>query len=201
MRAANLREETQETILDAATRLFHRYGYRKMTMCDVAEEARLSRPTVYLYFANKEELALGVIDRLHRDLNLELEAIAASAGEPAERLRRMLIGRVLFIYDRVPHDSQSLNDLFSTIRPTLLERRDRWLAVEGEHFAQVLREGEAQGGISVTDPKATAHALMLATNSLLPFYLSPQELGVRSDLEARAAALADLLLHGVLSRR
>lgn len=201
MRAANLREETQEAILDAATRLFHRYGYRKMTMCDVAEEARLSRPTVYLYFANKEELALGVIDRLHRDLNLELEAIAASAGEPAERLRRMLIGRVLFIYDRVPHDSQSLNDLFSTIRPTLLERRDRWLAVEGEHFARVLREGEEQGSISVTDPKATAHALMLATNSLLPFYLSPQELGVRSELEARAAALADLLLHGVLSRR
>lgn len=200
MRAAHLREETYETILDAATRLFHRYGYRKMTMCDVAEEARLSRPTVYLYFANKEELALGVIDRLHRDLNRELEAIAASGGRPEERLQRMLVARVLFIYDRVPHDSQSLNDMFASIRPTLLERRDKWLAVEGEHFAQVLVEGQDQGSVAVLDPTASAHALMLATNSLLPFHLSPQELGSRSELEARAAALADLLLHGVLRR-
>jgi AcrR family transcriptional regulator len=200
MRAANLREETYETILEAAARLFHRYGYRKMTMCDVAEEARLSRPTVYLYFANKEELALGVIDRLHRDLNLELEAIAAATGKPEERLRQMLIGRVLFIYDRVPHDSQSLNDLFATIRPTLLERRDQWLAVEGAHLAQVLVEGQEQGLISVSDPRASANVLMLATNSLLPFYLSRQELGSRSELTARAEALVELLLHGILSR-
>lgn len=200
MRAANLREETHDIILDAATRLFHRFGYRKMTICDVAEEARLSRPTVYLYFANKEELALGVIDRLHRNLNVELAAIAASAGTPAERLRRMLVARILFVYDRVPHDSQSLNDLFASIRPTLLERRGQWLAVEGEHFARVLVEGREQGSLAVEEPRATANALMLATNSLLPFYLSPQELGARSELEVRAAALADLLLYGILSR-
>src|SRR5690349_865995 len=98
-----LREETYETILQAATVLFHRYGYRKMTMCDVAEEARLSRPTVYQYFPNKEELALGVIDRLHQDLTVELERLAAEPGTPEERLRRMLVARVLFVYDRMPH--------------------------------------------------------------------------------------------------
>ena len=197
---ATLREETYETILQAATVLFHRYGYRKMTMCDVAEEARLSRPTVYQYFPNKEELALGVIDRLHQGLTAELQRLATTPGTPEERLRRMLVARVLFVFDRMPHDSQGLNDLFASIRPMLLERRGYWLPVEGEHLAQVLEEGRHDGSIAVTDPAATALLLLTATSSLLPFSLSPRELGEREALATRAEALAELLLRGVLAR-
>lgn len=199
-RAASLREDTREAILNAATRLFHRFGYRKMTMCDVAEEARLSRPTVYLYFANKEELALGVIDRLHRHLCAELEILASGEAPTEERLRRMLVTRVLFVYDRMPHDSQSLNELFASIRPALLERRERWLQVEGEHFARVLEEGRAQGAFTTRDLKADARTLLTATSSLMPFALSPRELGEREELECRAYALAELLLRGLLVR-
>lgn len=199
MRTANLREETHETILAAATRLFHRYGYRKMTMCDVAEEARLSRPTVYQYFPNKEELALGVIDQLHLAVTAELEALSKTPGTPEERLRRMLIARVLFVYDRMPHDSQGLNDLFASIRPMLLERRGEWLEVESQHLARVLEEGQQQGTVSAIDAATTARLLLTATGALLPFSLSPRELGERDELEARAVALAELLLHGVLT--
>ena len=206
MRTANLtrpnslREDTREAILNAATRLFHRYGYRKMTMCDVAEEARLSRPTVYLYFPNKEELALGVIDRLHRHLCAELETLSSGEATPDERLRRMLVTRVLFVYDRMPHDSQSLNELFASIRPALLEHRERWLQVEGEHFARVLEEGRRAGAFTTRDPKADARTVLTATGSLMPFALSPRELGEREELECRINALAELLLRGLLVR-
>lgn len=200
MRTANLREETHQSILAAATRLFHRYGYRKMTMSDVAEDARLSRPTVYQYFPNKEELALGVIDRLHLDLTAELETLASVPEAPTERLRRMLVTRVLFVYDRMPHDAQSLNELFASIRSLLLERRSQWLDVEGEHFARVLKEGQQLGTIAPLEVVATARLLLTATSALLPFSLSPRELGERRELEIRAVALADLLLQGLKAR-
>lgn len=200
MRTPTLKEETRETILDAARRLVHRYGYRKMTMCDVAEEARLSRPTVYLYFSNKEDLALGSIDRLHRDLIRELEGLAGGPGSAEEKLRRMLVTRVLFVFDRMPHDSQCLNDLFASIRPAILERREHWLSVEGEQFGRVLEEGRAVGTFAVRDVRATSRALLTAMGSLMPFALSPRELGERDELAARAEALAELLLRGVLVR-
>lgn len=200
MRTHHLKEETNEAILDAAARLFHRYGYRKMTMCDVAEEAHLSRPTVYLYFPNKEQLALGVIDQLHRRLIVELQGLAAGLEAPEEKLRRMLTTRVLFVYERMPHDSQCLNDLFASIRPLLLERREQWLRIEGEVFTRVLETGRSRGTFVSEDLAATARALLTATGSLMPFALSPRELGARQELEARAAGLADLLLRGVLRR-
>ena len=112
----------------------------------------------------------------------------------------MLVTRVLFVYDRMPHDSQSLNDLFASIRPALLEHRERWLQVEGEHFARVLEEGRKAGAFTTRDLKADARALLTATSSLMPFALSPRELGEREELESRANALADLLLRGLLVR-
>ena len=200
MPTVHLREETSEVILDAASRLFHRYGYRKMTMSDVAEEARLSRPTVYQYFPNKEQLALGVIDKLHRHLIVELRKLAAGPGPPAEKLRTLLVTRVLFIYERVPHDAQCLNDLFASIRPLLLERREQWLQVEDEILGAILAEGARDGTFVVEEPTLTARTLLTATGSLMPFALSPRELGRREELETRALALADLLLRGVSSR-
>ncbi len=49
-------EERQEQILDAAAKTIIRLGYDKTTMEDIAEEAGVSRRTVYLYCKGKEEL-------------------------------------------------------------------------------------------------------------------------------------------------
>jgi AcrR family transcriptional regulator len=49
-------EEKLAVIEAAATRVFARYGYARATMNDVAREAGMSRPALYLLYANKEAL-------------------------------------------------------------------------------------------------------------------------------------------------
>lgn len=49
-------DERQQQILSAAAAVIVRLGYDKTTMSDVADEAGVSRGTVYLYFKGKEEL-------------------------------------------------------------------------------------------------------------------------------------------------
>jgi AcrR family transcriptional regulator len=49
-------DERQEQILRAAAAVIIRQGYDKTTMSDIADEAGVSRGTVYLYFKGKEEL-------------------------------------------------------------------------------------------------------------------------------------------------
>ncbi len=61
----------------------------------------------------------------------------------------------------------------------------------------MLVEGRRRGLFAVEDALATAHALLLATDSLLPYSLSARELGKREDLEARVTRIADLLLNGL----
>nr|MDQ3805369.1 hypothetical protein [Acidobacteriota bacterium] len=50
------------------------------------------------------------------------------------------------------------------------------------------------------DAAATAHALLTATNALLPYSLSARELGRREDVRAEAERVVTLLLDGVVSR-
>ena len=49
-------DKTQDQILAAAAEVIFRLGYDKTTMNDIAEEAGLSRRTIYLYFKGKDEL-------------------------------------------------------------------------------------------------------------------------------------------------
>jgi len=54
------KEQRRNDIIDAAERIFFSKGHENATMDDVAEEAELSKGTLYLYFKNKEELYLAI---------------------------------------------------------------------------------------------------------------------------------------------
>lgn len=194
------RSETRELILDAVDSLFGRCGYSRMTIEDVAKEAGIGKGSIYLHFASKEDLALSSIDRLIQRLLDRLLDLADAGGPAAWRLARMLETRVLYRFDNVNQDSQSLEAMLAGIRVAFLERRETWFAAEAELFAAVLAEGAAAGEFEADDPAATARLLLTATNALLPYSLSKLELGRRSLIEKRVRNLAALLLNGLIRR-
>ncbi|QEH38843.1 HTH-type transcriptional regulator EthR [Aquisphaera giovannonii] len=193
-------EGMRDRILDAAERLLARLGYRKMAMDDVAQEASISKRTIYLHFPSKEELTLSTIDRIVDRLLAGLGEIAAAGGAADAKVRRMLLLRVLFRFDSVRDYHASLDELLREIRPAYMARRSRYFAAEAAVFSAVLAEGIADGTLARADPAALADTLLLATNALLPSSLSPRELGERDEVEARAAGIADLLIHGLRRR-
>ena len=200
-RAARDSETIKDAILDATDRLLARYGYRKMTVEDIAVEAGIGKGTIYLHFSSKEEVVLSHIDRIVERLKERLKEIAASDATAAEKLRLMLLTRVLFRFDSVQHYTQSLNDLLAALRPGLLARRAQYFEAEAQIFAEVLRAGRDAGELRFDDELVTAHALLQATNGLLPYSLSPSELGSRADVSQRVAGVAELVLRGVISRK
>jgi AcrR family transcriptional regulator len=200
MAAIAPKEGVKDAILDATDRLLARYGYRKMTVEDIASEAHIGKGTIYLHFASKEEVVLSHVDRIVDRLNERLQEICRSEATAAERLREMLLTRVMFRFDSIQHYTQSLNDLLSALRPGLLARRAQYFEAEAQIFAEVLLKGRAAGEFAFEDEHATAHAMLQATNGLLPYSLSTTELGERQDVERRAADVADLILRGLLSR-
>lgn len=200
MRDIATREDIRDLILDATDRLLARYGYRKMTMDDLAQEVGIGKGTIYLHFPSKEEVVLSHVDRIVERLKGELSHIARGGGAPAERLRRMLITRVVYRFDSVQHYTESLSDLLAALRPGLLARRRQHFEVESEVIAEVLREGRRGGEFQFREARAAARTLLTATNALLPYSLSARELGERADVEAEAARMVDMLLAGLLAR-
>lgn len=57
------KQERRDAILDAAERLLLRSPERVANVAEVADEARLAKGTVYLYFPSKEELLLALHER------------------------------------------------------------------------------------------------------------------------------------------
>src|SRR5215204_5343820 len=161
----------KDAILDATDRLLARFGYRKMTVEDIAVEAGIGKGTIYLHFSSKEEVVLSHIDRIVERLNARVQEIARSEAPAADRLRLMLLTRVLFRFDSIQHYTQSLNDLLAALRPGLLRRRAQYFDAEAQIFADVLRAGRAAGELDFDDEQGTAHALLQATNGLLPYSL------------------------------
>lgn len=200
MRATATRDDVRDLILDAADRLLARYGYKKMTMDDLAHEVGIGKGTIYLHFPSKEEVVLSHVDRIVERLRGELLKIAGGGDAPATSMRRMLVARVMYRFDSVQHYTESLSDLLAALRPGLLARRQRHFEEESEVLAEVLREGRRTGDFDFSDARAAAHTLLTATNALLPYSLSARELGGRAELEAEATRVVDMLLTGLLAR-
>ena len=197
MRAVAVREDIRDLILDAADRLLARYGYQKMTIDDLAREVGIGKGTVYLHFNSKEDVALSRIDRIIDQLKTEMKNVAGSDQPPVARLRSILMMRVIYRFDSVQHYTESLNHVLAAIRPALLERRKNYFEAEARILAQVLTDGRRRRDFFFRDAMATARALLTATNSLLPYSLSPQELGKREELERQTALIVDLLIGGL----
>jgi AcrR family transcriptional regulator len=51
-------------ILDAATKVFAEKGFQKATTREIAEAAEISEGTIYNYFETKDDLLLGLLDRI-----------------------------------------------------------------------------------------------------------------------------------------
>ena len=189
-----------ERILDAADRLLVQFGYKKMTVESLAKDAGIGKGSVYLSFESKADVALACIDRMAARLLRRLDAIGAGEGPPERRLHDMLIERVMHRFDYARPHSSSIDDLLASIRLRLLRKRSEHFRAESGVLAAVIEEGRRQGDFEVADSRAAAEAMVTATNALLPYSLSVEELGQRDEILRRADEVIHLLLRGIVAR-
>lgn len=71
--ASDERKLREERLLDAATTLLVRWGYRKTTIDDVAREAGVGKGTIYLHWKDKNALFRAAIWREQQRFNEEMQ--------------------------------------------------------------------------------------------------------------------------------
>jgi AcrR family transcriptional regulator len=79
-------DNRKRAILASALKCFLQFGYAKTSMDDVAKDANLSRPLIYLKFKNKEDLYIGVIEFLTEGRFEQAEKIIESAVARKDKL-------------------------------------------------------------------------------------------------------------------
>jgi AcrR family transcriptional regulator len=79
--APDERKLREEHLLDAATTLLVRWGYRKTTIDDVAREAGVGKGTIYLHWKNKNDLFRAAIWREQQRYSAEVQRRIAADPE------------------------------------------------------------------------------------------------------------------------
>jgi TetR/AcrR family transcriptional regulator len=80
------KQKRRDDILDAAEKVFFTRGIENSTMDDVAEEAELSKGTLYLYFKSKEEIHWEISQRHMDKIQNDMEKACDKSKNAVENL-------------------------------------------------------------------------------------------------------------------
>src|SRR5918998_4978079 len=153
---------TPDQILEAAEEVLRRFGPGKATVVDVARTLGVSHSSVYRHFASKAALRDAVTERWLARVSAPLAEIATADGPAAERLRRWLDALIAAKRAKVRDDPE----LFATYGALAGEAREvvrRHIDILTGQVIRIIADGVAEGTFTVTDPAATAGAILDAT--------------------------------------
>src|SRR5262249_34043307 len=183
-------------ILDAATRVFAEKGVHRATIKDIARAAGIADGTIYNYFANKDALLIGILDRVNQSQQ-RAEHFAQAEDSDAATFIRSYLGQ------RLARLSEAGIDVFRVLFSELL--------VNGElcetYYRQVveptfaiadphLTAWTSQGVVQTRDPRLANRAIagMVLGVLLLRILGDPY---LQDHWDQVPDVLADLLLHGL----
>ena len=89
-------------ILTAAKKCFLDYGFKKTSMSDIAKQADMSRPALYLHFDNKETIFCEMVEQLHQQTLAEAATVLEQKHlNIIERLNKAFECRTVFLFATV----------------------------------------------------------------------------------------------------
>lgn len=188
-------QQRADRILDAAARLFARYGYDKTTVDEIAREAGVSKGAIYLHWPGKEALAEALlyreVRRVVEDFLQRLEADPES-GTIGSIYRHGLLATFAnpFVRAVLTSDNQVLGDYLRRLGPDYYQMRFE--------AARALVERLQAAGLVRSDlrPEAIAYLLTMVSlglasaGTLIPAAIAPAP-------DEVAEALADVVQRGL----
>jgi AcrR family transcriptional regulator len=191
----NVSHERIPQILQAATAVFARLGFQQARMDDVAAEAGVSKGTLYLYFASKDDIIAALMRELFEGEVALLCASLEKPGTVAERLQALT--------DRVGSDLERMRTLLPMAWEfyAVAARQASVRAFSREYFracrealVRLVEDGIASGELRAVDPEAAALAIAALYEGLLILWVTDPEV-VHPETQGEAAI--QLLLAGM----
>ncbi len=156
----NLRDRRREAIITAAEEIFLSRDLASVTMTDIANQAGISRPTLYKYFPSIHDLAFEIQIRALSGLFDFFTTQLQGDGTALQRMEKMMARMPDFYAQNRAHlVFTSLFDHYYRTgypSPELAERYRQFLQ-NMTHFMNIIDQGQRDGSIrSDCDPQNTA---------------------------------------------
>ena len=148
-----MRRDQRERLQTALIELIAERGYQAVRILDLTKLARVSRPTFYSLYTDKEELFLAAYDEIAKRTASTIMAAYETQGSPGERLRRAM--RAFAELAAAEPEAVSLMVLGAFgAGPKALERRNRTLEALERSIDASRSAGRSRAALAAAPRKA-----------------------------------------------
>ena len=184
----------REAVIRTAARAFDERGYHNTSLDDIAAALGVTKPTIYYYVPNKEQLLFECFRAGLEPIRAALQRAGQAPGSGRERLREVMHDYAVAIASEygwcmVRAEHQDLGEELSQRVRALKAEIDRGIR-------QLLQLGIEDGSIAPVDPKLAAFAIAGALNWIAHWYRAGRSL----EPAEVAAAFVGLFEHGLAPR-
>jgi len=169
---AAAREIKREAVIETAAHAFNRNGYHNTSLDDVAAVLDVTKPTLYYYVKNKEQLLFECFLTGLEPIRAAFRHVEKSRQSAHERLTRVLLRYAEAIASEYGWCMVRAEDL--NLGPDLHVKVKALKSEIDRSMRRLIREGIADGSIAPCDPKMTAFAIAGALNWIAHWYRENQ---------------------------
>jgi len=183
--------QKQALLLSTAEALFRLHGIRRVTVEEVCSKAGVSKVTFYKYFANRNALALAVLERMIDHNRAETHALLHSEQPFGQRLQALLALKHSMIDRWGP---ALIEDIMTRPSPevlALLQAEQEKSLADTHTF---LKEGYASGALNPAIPESLIFYLMQFSRS---WFNDAGFVAIEPNPSQRAHLLTTLLMTGI----
>ena len=187
---------SKKSILDAARKLFVKYGYAGLSMRELAEECGLANATIYHYFQDKQEILLNVIENDMAAMRGSMIAAAAQEDDCIGKLRAVISTHYAMMRERHDFIINNIREI-QGLEPQLQDLKRKHIAAYQCPIAKIIEDGIDQGLFRPLNVKMTVASLFGMINSLVFHQHLNGECEVNEDFIEHTLAL---FLRGVVNK-
>ena len=129
-------------IVTSASYLFLKFGYKAVTMDDIAEHMRISKKTIYHYFDDKTSLVRSSALHVFEEVKEKIVTIQSSIDNPIESLYEIKKIAVQVLGNKDKSPQYQIQKYYPSI---YIEIRKKELLAFGETFKASLKKGIKSG--------------------------------------------------------
>ena len=188
----------RNTIVDIASEVFAKFGFKKTTVDDIAQALRKGKSSIYYYFKSKEDIFKAVVEKEADSLRAKIDEIMSSDMDTIEKIKayvetRMLAIKVMSNYHTFVNDSDVSNlDLIEKLRA-------KYDTEELVIIKSLLKEGMESGIFKIKDIELSSIALFTAMKGLeYPLFIKTPK---AENLLTIIDDMLDILFYGLVIRK
>ena len=191
----NEKDLMREQILDAASIVFGKYGYKKSTMDDIGAAIKKGKTAVYYYFTSKEDIFRAVIEREAGMLGKSIISSTAQGENAINKLtlyiksRMQTLQNVSIFYDAMKNELFDHLDFMNNVR----KNYDQF---EVSLVKDIIIQGVKEKSFKVSQPEKAAELIVIILKGLeIPIFLRAD----LSDVEERISDIINLIVYGLVN--